>query len=186
MKKRATKSEKRRDPLPTLGNAPGDVDVTREFLARLFCVDVRSVGNFTDGGMPKTARGRFPLVACTQWYLRRERDTARAGKGLNDLDRARERKTLAEAEEAELRVQQILGNVVPLAVVDDVAGRLADRLLPVLQNIPSNFTLRLEECGMSAAKAEAVLEAIAVELTTTLRDSLEDEGTDDSDVEEPS
>lgn len=171
-------------------SAPGAADlgpreeVTRDVLAAILGVDVRSVTNFVNEGMPKESRGRFVLSVCVRWYVDRERAAASSGRGLNDLARARERKTRAEAEEAELRVERMLGNVVPLEVVAITVGRIADRLLPALQNIPSNYTLRLEECGVPAAKAEAVLESIATELTTTLRDAVESDDEDDEMQEE--
>jgi phage terminase Nu1 subunit (DNA packaging protein) len=52
--------------------------------------------------MPKAARGKYDLTACVPWYLKREREAARGAKGLNDLDLARQRKTVAEARLAEL------------------------------------------------------------------------------------
>lgn len=147
--------------------------VNRNELAGILGVDVRSIKNFVDDGMPKLTRGKYDVGACVKWYVEHEREKARAGKGLNDLDLARQRKTIAEAREAELRVEERLANVVPVEMLAEVGGRLADRLLPVLQNIPANYSLRLEECGVPAQKAEAVLESVALELTTALRDTVE-------------
>jgi hypothetical protein len=46
-------------------------------------------------------------------------------------------------------------------------------MLPILQNVPSNYGLRLEELGVPADKAEAVLESIATELTKALQSASE-------------
>lgn len=109
----------------------GDV-VGPDFLARVFGVDVRSLKNFVDEGMPKAARGRYALTACVPWYLERERQAARAGKGLNDLDLARQRKTVAEARMAELQLAEKEGAVIPTAVH---AARLRERLEQVAGNV---------------------------------------------------
>jgi hypothetical protein len=101
-----------------------------------------------------------------------------------DLEKAKSRKLDAEAREAELRVERMLGNVVPLEVVGETVGRICDRLLPTLQNIPANYGLRLEELGIAPSRAEAVLEAIATELTETLRDAVESEDEGESEQAE--
>jgi hypothetical protein len=38
--------------------------VTRDNLAKLFGVDVRSIKNFVDEGMPKESRGKYSLQKC--------------------------------------------------------------------------------------------------------------------------
>lgn len=106
--------------------------VTRGYLAELLAVDVRSIKNFVDEGMPKLARGRYDLRLCVQWYITREREAARGGKGLSDLDLAKQRKELALAAKAEIEVEQLRGESIPLDVherrVEALAGRLAGRL----------------------------------------------------------
>ena len=76
-------------------------EVTPKFLANVLKCDVRSLKNFVDEGMPKAERGKYSLSQCVPWYVERERAAARASRGLNELDLARQRKTLAEAQEAE-------------------------------------------------------------------------------------
>jgi phage terminase Nu1 subunit (DNA packaging protein) len=88
--------------------------VSRDYLAKLFGVDVRSIKNFVDEGMPKEARGKYSLQKCVPWYLNREREAARNNKGLNDLDLARQRKTVAEARMAEIDLATAEGQAIPL------------------------------------------------------------------------
>lgn len=102
--------------------------VSRQVLADLFGVDVRTIKNLVDEGMPKAARGRYVLSACVPWYVQREREAARGAKGLNDLDLARQRKTVAEARLAELNVQKEEGLVIPTELH---ASRLLERLQTV-------------------------------------------------------
>lgn len=156
------------------------LEVSRGDLAQLLGVDVRSITNFVREGMPKTTRGSYAPGACIRWYVEREcarereKERARHSQGLSELDLARQRKLVAEAQEAELRVARMLGSVIPADVHEETVGLLADRLLAVLQNVPGNYGLRLEEVGVPAARAEAVLEAIALELTTALRGVADD------------
>lgn len=148
--------------------------VNAKTLADILKVDVRSIKNLVDQGMPKEKRATFVLAACVPWYVERERESARANRGLNDLDLARQRKTLAEAQEAELRVAKILGSVIDADVHEEVVGQVCDRLMPVLQNIPSNYGIRLEQLGVEAAAAESVLESIATDLTSALRSTADE------------
>lgn len=99
--------------------------VSRHYLASLFGVDVRTIKNLVDEGMPKAERGRYALSACVPWYLQREREAARGAKGLNDLDLARQRKTVAEARLAELNVEKEEGRVIPTELH---GSRLLERL----------------------------------------------------------
>lgn len=99
--------------------------VSRDFLAKLFSCDVRTIKNYVDEGMPKEARGQFRLTVCVPWFIEREREQARSAKGLNDLDLARQRKTVAEARRAELELAKAEGAVIPTELH---AQRLAQRL----------------------------------------------------------
>lgn len=107
-------------------------EVARQKLANLFGVDVRTIKNLVDEGMPKRARGRFDLAVCVPWYLERERERARGNKGLNDLDLARQRKTVAEARLAELNLAKEEAHLIPMEMhtkrlterLDEVAGAL--------------------------------------------------------------
>lgn len=102
-----------------------DTLVTRDTLAAIFTVDVRTVKNLVDEGMPKAARGKFDLALCVPWYLERERERVRAGKGLNDLDLARQRKTVAEARLAEINLAKAEELVIPTELhVDRLTQRL--------------------------------------------------------------
>lgn len=105
------------------------MSATRHELAALIGVDVRTIKNLVDDGMPKEARGKYDLGVCVKWYIERCVELARAGKGLNDLDLARQRKTIAEARMAELELEQLEGNLIPLEMhehrVEGIAGRLA-------------------------------------------------------------
>lgn len=143
----------------------GDV-VGPDFLARVFGVDVRSLKNFVDEGMPKAARGRYVLTACVPWYLERERQAARAGKGLNDLDLARQRKTVAEARMAELQLAEKEGAVIPTAVH---AARLRERLEQVAGNVKAINRYQPDiKAAITDVAADALCERMSDEILAEL------------------
>jgi phage terminase Nu1 subunit (DNA packaging protein) len=148
--------------------------VSTAALAKILGVDVRSIANFVDDGMPKDARGEFLLAKCVQWYVDRERERARAAKSLNDLDRARLRKTEAEATKAELEAKQLHGDLIPRTDVEDIVGDVCDRLRPPIMNLSSSYGMRLEELGVNATQAEETLDRIAEDLLTALRGTADD------------
>lgn len=136
--------------------------VTRGYLAELLAVDVRSIKNFVDEGMPKLARGRYDLRDCVQWYLTREREAARGGKGLSDLDLAKQRKELAMAAKAEIEVEQLRGEILPLDVhesrVEVIAARLATRIKGLGRYIAD------VQRATTAVEASALLDRISDDL----------------------
>jgi phage terminase Nu1 subunit (DNA packaging protein) len=141
-------------------------DVSRDFLSRMLGVDVRSVKNFVDEGMPKSERGRFPLLGCVQWYLNRERESARANKGLNDLDLARQRKTSAEARIAELRLAETEGTLIPVELHQH---RLRERLETVAGNVKSiNRYQPLVKAAVTDVDADALLDRMSDEILAEL------------------
>lgn len=146
-------------------------------LAELLGVDARSIDNFADEGMPKTGRGAYPLLRCLRWYINRQVDKARSSKGLNDLDRARVRKTNAEAERAELDLAIARGELVPLAELEAKVGEICDRIRAVILNLPANYGITLEASGLAPAIAEAALEKVGEELTAAIRGIADEQDT---------
>lgn len=140
--------------------------VSRDFLAGLLAVDVRSLKNFVDEGMPKAARGQYSLSACVSWYIQRERELARGSKGLNDLDLARQRKTVAEARLAELNVQKEEGLVIPTELH---AERLRERLETVAGAVKAISRYHaLVKAATTDEAADALLDKMADEILAEL------------------
>lgn len=100
-------------------------EVSSRQLADVFKCDIRTVQNCVNEGMPQIVRNRYDARAAVPWYLERERESARGNKGLNDLDLARQRKTIAEARLAEIDLAKAEGSVIPTELH---AQRLAERL----------------------------------------------------------
>lgn len=155
--------------MPAATSAPPspEVLVGRQFLADLLGFDVRTVKNLVDEGMPKAGRGRFALSRCVQWYLERERERSRAGKGLNDLDLARQRKTSAEARLAELELARVEGSQVPDEVLVERISAVAESIRAVLNAVPSKY-LGPIQATRTAMEAQAVGERIRDETLAAL------------------
>lgn len=145
--------------------APAD-DVSRDFLARLLGVDVRSVKNFVDEGMPKSARGAFSLQACVQWYIEREREAARGAKGLNDLDLARQRKTVAEARSAELDLAEREARLIPIELHE---SRLRERLDTVAGSVKAINRFQPDvKAALTDEDADALLDRMGDQILAEL------------------
>lgn len=149
--------------------------LTKAELADLFGESPKQIQRYVAEGIPCSGSGkdlRFPWPSVRAWRDQRirrlEREKLERDKPM-DLEEARRRKMEAEARLAEIDVDTRLGQLVPVTVVDDIVGKVCDRMLPILQNVPSNYGMRLEEVGVPAGKAEDVLEAIATELTKALQ-----------------
>jgi phage terminase Nu1 subunit (DNA packaging protein) len=156
--RRETGEEAAETPAP----AKGDRDVvSRQALANLFGVDVRTIANLVSEGMPKLARGLFSLSACLPWYIDREREAARAGKGLNDLDLARQRMTNANARKAERELAQAEGLLIP---ADLHERRLRERLDSVAGALKANSRYHAQvKAATTDEAADALLEKMADE-----------------------
>lgn len=143
-------------------------------LADLFGCDARTIGNLVTEGMPKVKRGRFDVGACVRWYVERERERARAGKGLNDLDLARQRKTIAEARKAELELAAAEGAVIPTEVH---ATRLRERLETVAGAVKAIGRYHADvKAAVSDEAADALLDRMSDEILAELhglRDTIE-------------
>jgi phage terminase Nu1 subunit (DNA packaging protein) len=101
-----------------------DIEVGTGQLAFLLNVDERTIRRLAVEGMPKEKRGTFRLRAALEWFVTYRVKAARGEKGLNDLDVARERKTLAEARIAEIDLSDREGRTIPLELH---ISRLRDR-----------------------------------------------------------
>jgi hypothetical protein len=151
--------------------------LTKLELADRFGESAKQIQRYIQEGMPTVGSGygvRFNWQVCRAWrdnrIRRLEREKIEKSKPL-DIENAKARKLEAEAKEAQIRVDQMLGQVVPLSMIDEVAAKISDRMLPILQNAPSNYSLRLEQLGVAADKAQSVIESICTDLTKALQDT---------------
>ncbi|HEY9227403.1 MAG TPA: hypothetical protein VIP11_12190 [Gemmatimonadaceae bacterium] len=151
---------------PARGITAPDDDVPRDFIARVLGCDVRTITNCVNEGAPKSARGQFPLLAFVQWYLERERAAARGAKGLNDLDLARQRKTIAEARIAEIELADREGRSIPTELH---VSRMRERLESVAGNVKAMNRYRADvKKAITDDEADALLERMSDEILAEL------------------
>jgi phage terminase Nu1 subunit (DNA packaging protein) len=141
--------------------------VNRSQLADVLGIDIRSVKNFVDDGMPKLARGKYELGACVKWFVEHEREKARAGKGLNDLDLARQRKTIAEARKAELELEALEGNVIPLDMHEQRLEGITTRLAAQCKGL-DRFIADVQR-ATTTIEAKSVVDAMSDALLASLQ-----------------
>lgn len=166
--------------------------LTGDSLARALEVDRKTVTNWinADPPCPSTGAGkrrRFNLKQVFDWYAQRkvrELETEllalRAGEPTkDDVADARRRQTIAESRVVEIELAEREARIVAIEHVEEVVAEIAERIQPVLLNLPSNYTLNLEQLGIPPEKAQPVLEAIAQDLTRALRGTADDLEADD-------
>jgi phage terminase Nu1 subunit (DNA packaging protein) len=140
-------------------------------------VDVRPLANWvrSDPPCPSFVEGKarkFDTARVAEWHAARAAAVAVAEiqrRRPADLEDAKRRKLIAEAQLAEIAVREKEGELIPADVHADVVGQMAERLRAVCINAPSTYALELERAGMDAASAQAVLEQVADDLTRALR-----------------
>ena len=96
--------------------AIAEVDANR--LAKVLNVTARRVQQLSNEGMPKSGRGKYPLIACIHWYVKFWQDRAEgrvSGYGHNaqkeGVAAAKERLTRTQADIAQIEYQERSGAV---------------------------------------------------------------------------
>jgi phage terminase Nu1 subunit (DNA packaging protein) len=143
-----------------------NTDVTRDFLSRLLGVDVRTITNCRKEGAPQSARGLYPLADFVKWYVEREREAARGSKGLNDLDLARQRKTIVDARRGEVELAKEESRVLP---IDMHKKRLRERVETVAGNVKAIHRYQpLIKSAVTDEAADALCDRMADEILAEL------------------
>lgn len=163
--------------------------LTREALAERFGVDVRTITNWVQDGMPQRTKNGRPVYAwpeCRDWWEKKIRADGRATREAGgDEDRktqmaeARLRALLAEAEAAELDLSKRRGELVTLAFMREEFERVTTALRARLLAMPAAWAGRLEACATTVDR-ELALAAAVNELLPILGELADDDGEDDA------
>jgi 5-methylcytosine-specific restriction enzyme A len=141
-------------------------DISRDMLAAILGVDVRTITNCVNDGMPKSSRGRFPLSASVQWFISREREKVRAGKGLNDLDIARQRHEVVKTRIAERELETLEGSSIPTELHE---SRLRERLEQVAGAVKALGRYQPDvKAAITDESADALLDRMSDEILAEL------------------
>jgi phage terminase Nu1 subunit (DNA packaging protein) len=127
-----------------------DVRVTAKQLADWYGVEPRTVVNWvnSDPPCPSTKEGRlryFDSAAVAKWREERAEDAALArlpGSNAWELARARTRKTLADAQLAEIELERERGETIAVATVRATWAKIAAGMRAQLLSIPGRFAAR--------------------------------------------
>lgn len=138
-------------------------------LAQLFDVDERTIRNWARLGCPQRMRSKRPMYVLSEVIAwRRQRDRVEASSADRpDLAQEQARKLRADADLAELKVQERRGDLVPAANVEQQMERVCLVLRSRVLSMRGRWAPRLIGLG-SMIEAATVVD----QLTTELLDSL--------------
>lgn len=137
--------------------------VSRAELAKLFAVDVTTVDGWRRRGCPVVEGGRgvaprFNTAAVHVWLVERAEAKARAARAETiDLDEARGRKTMAEAELAELELGHVRGELVQIDTVAELVEASFSTVRLRLLAVPAKVAARVAPVRQPA-KVRRILE----------------------------
>jgi phage terminase Nu1 subunit (DNA packaging protein) len=167
------------------------LELTKAQLVDRFGESAKQVERYVAEGMPCTGTGvvrRFPWPEVRNWRDSRvERMAWEAAEkkwkpaGDDEVKLARDQRTIAENKMIQIDLAEREGRVITTAHHEAVCSELGERLRAVLINLPGNYSLDLERLGVPVEKAQEVLERIAADVTSKLRDAAEEMEDDDSD-----
>ncbi len=121
-----------------------NTNVPAAYLAKLFGITQRRVQQLAqEKTIPKSEAGKYPLLPCVSAYVKSLQDALRHGGGENgDIARARARYEIARAEEKELEVAKLLGDVVLSDDVQQVWDKAASNWRARVLALPSKIAIQ--------------------------------------------
>jgi phage terminase Nu1 subunit (DNA packaging protein) len=109
-------------------------------------VGERRVQQLVEIGMPRTGRGRYNLVDCFRWFVRRQADLLETRKSVpgSGLLAEQERLTKVKADREELELARSRGELIPLAVYEEQMAELIMSARMRLLALPARLAPDLE------------------------------------------
>lgn len=161
----------------------------KEWLALKACADrlhltSRQVENLVTLGLPREQRDgawRYPFPEVFDWYVGHKVDAAKAKRESSTRKAADERLANVKAQIAELELAKATGDVVTMDYLEEQISRIVGRLAARCRNLPGKWAPTI--VGMrNIAEAQVKLEAISVELLSSLSETGDDPELDDPDL----
>lgn len=138
---------------------------TRSDVARHFAVAERTVGNWIARGMPGRP-GRYDLAAIAAW--RGGRQPAKPGRLSPEREAAMARHELARAEEREIKVARLRGQLVAVDPARRLVGRRVHEARSVLDQLPDQILAGLPE-SLADADRRRVAETARTSVARTCK-----------------
>lgn len=120
--------------------------VNQTELAAMLGLTTRQIRNLETDGLPFQASGNgklYPIPAAVRWYVQFRETRAAEAAASNSYQEALTRKAVADARTAELKLAQLENTLIPLAVHQEVLGRVLDRVRARIRNLPGAWAERL-------------------------------------------
>lgn len=165
--------------------------LARDEIAERFGVDVRTITNYVQEGMPqrtKSGKHVYSWPDCRDWWEQRIRDETREKRqagGSADrktmMAEVRLRALRAEAETAELDLAERRGELVTVAFMTAEFKRMAESIRSALLSVPASWDGRLAGCTTSVDRQLALQEAVN-DLLPLIGASADDDGDNDDGV----
>jgi phage terminase Nu1 subunit (DNA packaging protein) len=157
--------------------------VPQSAVAALFGVDVRTIRNWVDAGMPhRIASGRPAYLLSEVIPWRREQDKREARvSAAPDLAEEQARKMRADADLSELKRDQMRGDLVPAVDVERRMERLCAYVRVRVMGIRGKWAPKVMGLG-TMQEATATLDALSWDILEALRENADE--LDDPDTEE--
>lgn len=155
-------------------------------LARAFGVDERTIRNWVALGCPQRMRSKRPAYMLSEviaWRRKQDQIDAR-GSEKPDLAAEQARKLRADADLAELKVQERRGELVPAADVERQMERLCGTLRSRVLGVRGRWAPRILGLG-TMPDATRVLDELANDVLEALRSAGDELTSDEAGDEEP-
>jgi len=159
--------------------------MTKYEFARQLGLKPRQIDNLVAEGMPRKKDGRSWVYTAESeaWYWKRKVDAvARATK--SQLDGARTRREIAQAERAEFELAQLRREWIPFAEAKKVARGIAELVTARLRAAPGRYAY-LWQASRTPQDAQQALEGIVREIITDLKSVMLEAGGNGSDRPRP-
>lgn len=129
--------------------------VTGAQLGELFGLTDRRIRQLAEEGLPRDGHGQYPLAASVRWYVERLKRSS------TEMDDARRRKILADAQIKETQLAEKAGALAPVGeIIQAVEGDYA-RVRARLLTIPPRLGSRFGDAELRQALADAIDEALS-------------------------
>ena len=144
-----------------------------DFYAKLFRLTTRRIQQLAkDGIIPKSGRGKYPLLGVISGYVAYLQERALSGEvGPAEYQNEKALKTKFEREKLEIEVQVLKGELVPKAQVDQAIGELISACKSRLLSIPTKaaaVAVSMTEAEVAGLLTDQIYEALH-ELSRTQR-----------------
>lgn len=142
-----------------------------EFYARLFNLTDRRIQQLaSDGVIPKTARGKYPLLGTVRGYVAFLQERALSPAAIDgDLHSNRNRLIRAQAEEREMKNDLMRREIAPFKFVSYVLGKISNEIRGLHDALPMECMKKLNLTVQEAEKIRGVV-AVTADRVTRLSD----------------